>query len=160
MGAGMLVSGLLRVSGVYTLFEKHNEGLEMLNFSEATFFFGFLPPILFNSGFHMRRRIFYSNMDGILSLAFMGSIISTCVLSTGLYILSTYRILSISMTLPEIIAFSSMISSTDPVSTLSALTQLKVDSTLFYLVFGESLLSDSICVTLFRTVFTILDCLV
>jgi hypothetical protein len=38
----------------------------------------------------------------------------------------------------ECIAFGSLLSSTDPVATLSIYSSLKVDPSLFYLVFGES----------------------
>ena len=152
MICGMALSAILRVSGVYGLYEDKNENeLGMLSFSESAFVFGMLPAILFNSGFHMKRVVFYSNMAGICSLAFVGTLIATFTMSFGLTIMSKLGYLSVQLSLPETIAFASMISSTDPVCILSAFNELGVDPTLYYLVFGESLLSDSICVTLFRT---------
>ena len=75
MICGMALSAILRVSGVYGLYEDKSENeLGMLNFSESAFVFGMLPAILFNSGFHMKRVVFYSNMAGICSLAFVGTL--------------------------------------------------------------------------------------
>jgi sodium/hydrogen exchanger 8 len=51
---------------------------------------------------------------------------------------------------PECISFGALISSTDPVSTLAVFQSLKVDPTLFYLVFGESALNDAIAITVFK----------
>jgi len=44
-----------------------------------------------------------------------------------------------------------LISATDPVSTLAVFAELKVDPTLFYLVFGESVLNDAVAIVLFRS---------
>ena len=52
---------------------------------------------------------------------------------------------------PEALAFGALISATDPVSTLAIFAELKVDPTLFYLVFGESVLNDAVAIVLFRT---------
>lgn len=51
----------------------------------------------------------------------------------------------------EAITFGSLISATDPVSTLAVFSELKVHPTLFYLVFGESVLNDAVAITLFKT---------
>ena len=152
MICGMGLSAVLRYSGIYGMYESNNENeLGMLSFSESAFVFGMLPPILFNSGFHMKRIVFYSNMAGICALAFFGTAIATFTMSYGLFLVNKLGYLSIQFSLPEVIAFASMISSTDPVCILSAFNEIGVDPTLYYLIFGESLLSDSICVTLFRT---------
>ena len=50
----------------------------------------------------------------------------------------------------ECVAFGSLISSTDPVSTLAVFSSLKVDPTLLYLIFGESALNDAIAITVFK----------
>ena len=48
-------------------------------------------------------------------------------------------------------AFGSLISSTDPVSTLAVFQKFQVSPQLFYLVFGESVLNDAIAIVLFTT---------
>jgi NhaP-type Na+/H+ or K+/H+ antiporter len=149
---GMIASGVIRLCGGYEFYRDHNNQSQigMLDFNSSVFFFVLLPPILFNSGFHLKRDLFFSNIDGIISLALIGTIMSSALVAISLYYLQFHGMLSIELTLQECIAFGAMISSTDPVSTLSAFAQLKVDPTLFYLVFGESIMNDAICVTLFR----------
>ena len=51
----------------------------------------------------------------------------------------------------ESVSFGAIISATDPVSTLAVFSELKVHPTLFYLVFGESVLNDAVAITLFKT---------
>ena len=85
-----------------------------------------------------------------MALAVVGTTISTAVVGCGLYGLGLLNV-SKEMTLLETICFGSLISATDPVSTLAVFSELKVDPTLFYLVFGESVLNDAIGITLFRT---------
>ena len=55
------------------------------------------------------------------------------------------------LTAIETVTFGAIISATDPVSTLAVFSELKVHPTLFYLVFGESILNDAVAITLFKT---------
>ena len=50
----------------------------------------------------------------------------------------------------ECVAYGALISSTDPVSTLAIFTEHRVDPSLFYLVFGESVLNDAVAITIFK----------
>jgi sodium/hydrogen exchanger 8 len=52
--------------------------------------------------------------------------------------------------LSELLVFGSLISSTDPVSTLAVFQKKRVDPQLFYLVFGESVLNDAVCLVLYN----------
>jgi NhaP-type Na+/H+ or K+/H+ antiporter len=152
LSIGMAVSGLIRICGGYSYYRDQDNlsTIGMLDFNSSLFFFVLLPPILFNSGFHLKRFLFFSNIGGILSLALVGTFISSTLVAISLYYLQLYGLIPIQLTVQECIAFGALISSTDPVSTLSAFANLKVDPTLFYLVFGESILNDAVCVTLFR----------
>ena len=47
----------------------------------------------------------------------------------------------------EAITFGALISSIDPTVALPLLASRKVDPNLYYLLFGESLLNDAVCVT-------------
>ena len=98
----------------------------------------------------LNRRLFFANMAGILSLAFIGTAFSTVLVGLGLWGLGKGG-LSYEISLLETICFGSLISATDPVSTLAVFTELRVDPTLFYLVFGESVMNDAVAITLFRT---------
>lgn len=126
----------------------------LLGFNPQVFFFGFLPPIIFNSGFHLKRRLFYQNFGGIFCLAVVGTCISIFVVSCGVYLLSrglSPLVASASpLSMIECVCFASLISSTDPVATLAVFQSLRVDPMVFYLVFGESVLNDAIAITVFR----------
>lgn len=48
--------------------------------------------------------------------------------------------------------FGSLISATDPVAVLSIFKELAVDSDLFYLIFGESILNDAVSIILYNKI--------
>lgn len=127
-----------------------------LGFSPTIFFFVFLPPVIFSSGYFLRRRLFFRNIRGIFCLSVVGTFVSTCVVSSGLYFLPKIypdilpTLATGRLTLLECVAFGSLISSTDPVSTLALFSSLRVDPTLFYLTFGESVLNDAISIVIFK----------
>lgn len=136
---GMLCSAVICYLGGYGAEQSTLTGMSILGFSSHLFFFGMLPPIIYNSGYHLRRKFLYANFLGIVLLAFVGTVISTLVVGGGLYALGQrFSSITYAPTLMECIAFGALISSTDPVSTLSVFNAQKVDPTLFYLVFGES----------------------
>jgi len=121
----------------------------MLEFNSTIFFLAFLPPIIFNAGYMLNRRLFFANLGGIMGLVIIGTTTSSFIVALGLWALGKSTI-SHHITFMETLCFGALISSTDPVSTIAVFTQLKVDPTLFYLVFGESVLNDAVAITLFR----------
>jgi len=48
--------------------------------------------------------------------------------------------------------YGSAISATDPVATLAIFSALRVNPTLYYLVFGESVVNDAVAIVLFEYV--------
>jgi sodium/hydrogen exchanger-like protein 6/7 len=48
--------------------------------------------------------------------------------------------------------FGSILSSTDPVTIISIFNQLKVEPSLYFIIFGESMLNDSVAIVLFEYV--------
>lgn len=140
---GMIIGGIIRLSGTDVRTEEQQDdfhGSDLLGFNTTIFFIGFLPPIIFNAGYMIKRRLFFANLGGILSLAFIGTTLSAWLVGYGLWAVgnggASYKI-----SIMEGLCFGSLISATDPVSTLAVFTELKVDPTLFYLVFGESVSS-------------------
>jgi len=120
----------------------------ILAFSPTTFFIVLLPPIIFNSGYHVRRDLFFRYITPICLYACVGTIICTLVVAGFLY--SIKGIFTFDVTLLELLAFGALISATDPVSTLSVFSAKKVDPHLFYLVFGESVINDAVGLVLFE----------
>ena len=131
------------LGGLVVAFTKHQtSSAGYLGFSSEIFFYCLLPSIVFNSGFHVHSDHFFKNIVGILNLAVIGTIISTIIVGVGVYVLGYILRLTVSLTFMEAMTFGALISTTDTVSTLAVFSELKVDPTLFYLVFGESVRSS------------------
>ncbi len=126
------------------------EGL--LSFSPKIFFFILLPPIIFNSGYTLKREVFFRHIMPISLFAVGGTAISTFVVAFTLQVLKTFGLFGdFRPHFTELLTFGALISATDPVSTLAVFQAKKVDPQLFYLVFGESVLNDAVGLVLFNT---------
>ena len=151
--------GVVILIGMFTgwlISTNPDSSLESLeSFSPPLFFIGLLPPIIFNSGFHLKRSLFFCNVTPILSFAVAGTIASAALIGVGMWLLTEYAnpLSSIEnpLTLAECLTFGALISATDPVSTLVLFAELRVEPHLFYLVFGESVLNDAVGIVLFST---------
>ena len=154
----MIIGGIIRI-----FVENHGNFSPMIiGFSSEIFYFILLPPIIFNSGYYLRRRLLYGNLGAVINLAFIGTCISITITAIGIqYIILTLQHNNNNSTtattnnIPnmkfmEIIAFSCVIASTDPISTLAIFSRLKVDPTLYYAILGESVLNDAVAITAFR----------
>ena len=117
----------------------------LLRFSSLTFFL-LLPPIIFNSGYHINRTLFFPLLPAISAYAIIGTSVSALFVGFSLWLIP-----SIPYSLAELLAFGALISATDPVSTLATFQSKKVDPVLFYLVFGESVVNDAVGLVLFET---------
>jgi NhaP-type Na+/H+ or K+/H+ antiporter len=112
------------------------------SFSPTVFFVVLLPPIIFNSGYHLQGDLFFRHITPICIFACLGTVVSSVVVATLLYGLS--RFVSFDPSYLELLAFGALVSATDPVSTLALFEAKKVDPQLFYLVFGESVINDAV----------------
>ena len=118
----------------------------LLRFSSLTFFLLLLPPIIFNSGYHINRTLFFPLLPAISAYAIIGTSVSALFVGFSLWLIP-----SIPYSLAELLAFGALLSATDPVSTLATFQSKKVDPVLFYLVFGESVLNDAVGLVLYDT---------
>ena len=57
-----------------------------------------------------------------------------------------------SLSMAESFAFGALISATDPVSVLAIMKDVNADSTLYNLIFGESIFNDAVTIVLYHTV--------
>jgi len=121
----------------------------LLSFSPSVFFIVLLPPIIFNSGYHLRRDLFFRYITPICLFACLGTAACAAVVATLLYVCRQY--LGFEPSYLELLAFGALISATDPVSTLAVFSSKKVDPQLFYLVFGESVINDAVGLVLFES---------
>jgi len=135
--------------------QQHVLAHSLLSFSPNVFFMALLPPIIFNSGYELRRELFYRHIGPILGFACIGTTVSA--LSTGLFLFGISSAgwmgddADFTPTVMEFLTFGALIAATDTVSVLSVFQAKKVDPHLFYLVFGESALNDAVALVLFNT---------
>jgi sodium/hydrogen exchanger-like protein 6/7 len=122
---------------------------EGISFDSSYFFNLLLPPIIYHSGYNMKRSMFFYNFGTILMFALLGTFISTIIIGFMLYIAAFVCQLSLSFL--DCIIVGSILSSTDPVTVLAIFQQLNVDPTLYSVILGESLLNDSVAIVLFGT---------
>ncbi|KAL7581310.1 hypothetical protein ACA910_006074 [Epithemia clementina (nom. ined.)] len=125
----------------------------LLNFSPAVFFLVLLPPIIFNSGYHLRKELFFRHLTPICLLAVVGTIVSNLVTAILLQVICQHLLPADDDFIPtftELLTFGALLSATDPVSTLAVFQAKRVDPQLFYLVFGESVLNDAVSLVLFN----------
>ncbi|CAB3407656.1 unnamed protein product [Caenorhabditis bovis] len=118
--------------------------------SPDVFFLVLLPPIIFENAYNLNKGYFFSNFVPILTFAIMGTAISAGVIGAGLYFLGTIGFIY-EFSFFECFAFASMISAVDPVATLAIFQAVKVESLLYMLVFGESMLNDAVSIVLAAT---------
>jgi len=125
----------------------------LLSFSPNVFFMALLPPIIFYSGYQLRRELFYRHLGPILAFACIGTVISAVGTGFALYGVSVagWMGADFTPTVLEFLTFGALIAATDAVSVLSVFQAKKVDPHLFYLVFGESSLNDAVALVLFNT---------
>jgi hypothetical protein len=127
----------------------------LLSFSPNIFFMALLPPILFNSGYQIRRELFYRHIKPIVMFACLGT--TLCAMTTGLLLYGITVLRNTQSggdglfqpTLLELLTFGALIAATDTVSILTVFQTKRVDPHLFYLVFGESALNDAVALVLF-----------
>ena len=117
---------------------------------DSTFFMLFLlPPIIFDAGYELNMRLFMRNYGKILTLAIVGTLISTLLTWYLLYTDMTDMLIDLGFS--ESGQFAALISAVDPVATLS-LFSTKVDPSLNNMVVGESVLNDAVALITFRAI--------
>ncbi|CAF4925714.1 unnamed protein product [Rotaria socialis] len=111
------------------------------------FFMLFLPPIIFEQGYHLHKGNFFRNLGTISTFAIFGTTINALVTGVGLYLLGLAN-LSYKLPWRECFIIGSLNSAIDPVAILSIFQVLNVDQLLYMLVFGESILNDAVAIVL------------
>eukprot|EP01133_Synstelium_polycarpum_P007435 gene7435-8700_t len=122
----------------------------VVTFDPEKFFLFILPTIIFECGFSLPKTDFFQNIVAILLFAVVGTFISFFVTGGGVWLMGHIG-WSIELPASESFALGAILSSTDPVSILALFNALNVDSTLYMLVLGESILNDAASIMLYRT---------
>lgn len=128
--------------------------VEWIMFDTEFFFLVLLPPVIFESGYTLNPEKLFKNFDAIAVFAFLGTFTSTVVVGFIMYVAGTWGV-SFPFTLRDAMLFASLISSTDPVTTLCIFNDMGMDPDLHAIILGESLLNDAISIVLFEALFSL-----
>lgn len=117
--AAAILVGLI-VGGMARLLYPSKDELDFLSFQPELFFFLFLPPIIFEAGYTLRKKQFFSNFWTITMYAVLGTLVSTFIVGFLTFWLGKMGAIPIDRENPmEALIFGSLISAVDPVATLS-----------------------------------------
>eukprot|EP01122_Echinamoeba_exundans_P014001 TRINITY_DN6250_c0_g1_i1.p1 TRINITY_DN6250_c0_g1~~TRINITY_DN6250_c0_g1_i1.p1 ORF type:complete len:603 (-),score=192.92 TRINITY_DN6250_c0_g1_i1:84-1892(-) len=150
-GAAMLI-GL--VTGILIRYGTNAETLRgVVAFDQHFFFLVLLPPIIFESGYNMKRGHFFYNFDSILWFALLGTMVSMILTGLLVYLFSgVIGMTAVKLELIDCMFIGAILSATDPVTVLSLFKELGVTPNLYANVFGESVLNDAVAIVLYKLV--------
>uniref|UniRef100_A0A8C9RWX3 Sodium/hydrogen exchanger n=1 Tax=Scleropages formosus TaxID=113540 RepID=A0A8C9RWX3_SCLFO len=144
---------LREVRGPNDRTEPLNSVLHKLSFNPEIFFNLFLPPIIFHGAYSLNQRLFFNKIGSVLTFAFLGTLISCGIIGACMYgfvklMVQLGHAAAGDFHLTDCLFFGSLMSATDPVSVLAIFAELQVDSDLYILLFGESILNDAVAIVL------------
>jgi NhaP-type Na+/H+ or K+/H+ antiporter len=168
-------TGLVIVAGVvvslvfWSSFEAQQR--EPFNFSHEAFFNFFLPPIVFNAGYNMRKKRFFNNLGNVAIFGLGVTFACWLIYSVGTYWMieslgfemTNYYLLSsdvphdgpnpkpIELDIMKILLYTSLMCSSDVVAAVSIVDYEKQPK-LYSCIFGEGVVNDIVSIILFNTV--------
>ncbi len=83
--AGLVILVGMAIS-LLALYTGHHEVNTIMTFDENFFFYFCLPPIVFASGYNMKRKKFFENFTNILLFGLFGTVIQFTIFSILTYI--------------------------------------------------------------------------
>ncbi|XP_075617264.1 sodium/hydrogen exchanger 9 [Balearica regulorum gibbericeps] len=130
-----------------------NAMLQKMTFDPSIFFNILLPPIIFHAGYSLKKRHFFRNLGSILTYAFLGTAVSCIVIGLIMYgfvkaMVHIGQLKGWEFHFTDCLFFGSLMSATDPVTVLAIFHELHVDTDLYTLLFGESVLNDAVAIVL------------
>ncbi|XP_058044431.1 sodium/hydrogen exchanger 9 [Ahaetulla prasina] len=134
-----------------------NAMLQKMTFDPSIFFNVLLPPIIFHAGYSLKKRHFFRNLGSILAYAFLGTAVSCIVIGLIMYgfvkaLVHVNQLNSGDFHFTDCLLFGSFMSATDPVTVLAIFHELHVDTDLYTLLFGESVLNDAVAIVLTHSI--------
>ncbi|CAL8107953.1 unnamed protein product [Calicophoron daubneyi] len=117
------------------------------------FFTYLLPPVVLESSYSLYNRTFSEYLGVVLVFAVIGTVFNFLIIGFSMYGLNKIGAFGppeIAIDLNGFLLFSSLIVAVDPVAVLAIFQDIGVELSLYYIVFGESLLNDAITVVLYE----------
>lgn len=141
---GTFVSGLLRL--------LDSSLVPKLTFDNDLFLQIMLPPIIFQAALSIDKKAFRRDLLPILLFATIGTGFSSIAIGWMVHHVSHLGTNGSNLPWLDSLVFGSLISSIDPVATLSILAGVGISQTdtLYTIIFGESLLNDGVAIVLFE----------
>ncbi|OGX88690.1 cation:proton antiporter [Hymenobacter glacialis] len=112
-----------------------------------------LSLLLFAGAFHTDAAQLRVERRSVMLFAFVGVLLSTFLIGTGLYYISHW--LGFEIGYAMCLLFGSLISPTDPIAVLGILARLKLPESVKLNIVGESLFNDGVGVVVFATIYRI-----
>ncbi|SFC22166.1 cation:proton antiporter [Spirosoma endophyticum] len=123
-----------------------------INFEKALFDV-MLSFLLFAGAFHTDSAKLRVERRSVMLFAFIGVLLSTALVGTGLYLLT--RHLDLALSFPLCLLFGALISPTDPIAVLGILSKFKLPDNVKLNIVGESLFNDGVGVVVFASIYRI-----
>jgi CPA1 family monovalent cation:H+ antiporter len=132
----------LVVAGIAMALSGYHSGIEL---TPELVFTILLPPLVFEAALHLRWDQFRREAPLVLSLAFVGTMLSALVVAAGMHWLAAWG-------WPAALLFGSLIAATDPVSVIAMMKEQDAPQRLRFLMEAESLINDGAAAVLFALV--------
>ena len=153
----LIVAGIMGAVIFKWCFRVHTT----IGFTPELFFKVLLPPIIMDSAFAIYHKDFLHHFPVIALFATVGTLVNTFAIGGSLLLVQAAN----GLTFPNsndttndtqldpmnAFTFSAMISAVDPVAVLAIFQEIGVNTGLYFLVFGESLLNDGVTIVLYNT---------
>lgn len=133
-------------------FQLIREGITQIDFGRALFDV-MLSFLLFAGAFHTDAAQLKIERRSVMLFAFVGVLLSTLLVGTGLYYLTNGFGLALSY--PLCLLFGALISPTDPIAVLGILAKFDLPDSVKLNIVGESLFNDGVGVVVFASIYQI-----
>ena len=144
----------------------------IVEFNDNLFFYFCLPPLVFASGFNMKRKKFFDNIGNILLFGVGGTIVTFAVFASLTFVLqnminngsipivathwATEESVPVSLEPMEILMMCALLCSTDVIAAIS-MVNYSEQPKLFSLLFGEGVVNDAVTIVIFNSVLKLKD---
>jgi len=162
---GVVMGALIWVGGI------DDEGNSVFKLTANLFFNVLLPPIILDAAFSLYSRDFMANSLNIIVYAVLGTVANILLIGFSLYGLAqggalgkfeafnktANETMEHNLEPVQALLFSSLIAAVDPVAVLAIFEEIKVNASLYFLVFGESLFNDGVSVVLYNSMLALVN---
>lgn len=150
LGFSLVLIGINAVQPAW--FSQVRQTVAGIDFEKALFDV-MLSFLLFAGAFHTDAAKLRVEKRSVMLLAFVGVLLSTGLVGTGLYYITMWLGLTIPFAL--CLLFGALISPTDPIAVLGILAKFKLPDNVKLNIVGESLFNDGVGVVVFASIYRI-----